>query len=161
SGRAIVDRRTLHITDLAAEPEDRFPVGKDLQRQFGHRTMLATPLLRQESALGVICVFRTEVRPFTDSQIELLRTFADQAVIAIDNVRLFTELQTKNRALTETLEQQTATSEILRVISSSPTDIAPIFDAIAENAWRLCNATVTAVYRFDGTLVHFIAHHGF
>src|SRR5262249_19057718 len=98
---------------------------------------------------------------FTDSQIELLRTFADQAVIAIDNVRLFTELQTKNRALTETLEQQTATSEILRVISSSPTDIAPIFDAIAENAWRLCNATVPAVYRFDGTLVHFIAHHGF
>jgi signal transduction histidine kinase len=161
SGRAIIERRPLHVHDLAAEPEDQFPAGRDLQRRFGHRTMLATPLRREDVALGVICVFRTDVRPFRDTQIDLLQTFADQAVIAIENVRLFTELQEKNRAITEALEQQTATSEILRVISSSPTDITPIFDAIAESAWRLCGATISAVYRFDGALVHFIAHHGF
>src|SRR5262249_14989686 len=103
---------------------------------------------------------------FTSAEIELLKTFADQAVIAIENVRLFTELQEKNRALTaahaqvtESLEQQTATSEILRVISSSPTDVQPVFDTIAESAVRLCNGQLGGVYRFDGTLIHFVAHH--
>jgi signal transduction histidine kinase len=152
SGRAVVERRTLHVRDLAAEPDDEFPVGKDLQRRFGHRTMLATPLLRQGVALGVICVFRTEVRPFTDSQIDLLRSFAEQAVIAIENVRLFNETK-------EALEQQTATSEILRVISRSPTDVQPVFDAIVQSGTRLCDAAFGAAFRFDGQLQILTAHH--
>ena len=88
------------------------------------------------------------------------RTFADQAVIAIENVRLFTELEARNRDLTEALEQQTATAEILRVISSSPTDVQPVFDAIAMSATRLCEADLSGLYRFDGELIHFVAHHG-
>jgi GAF domain-containing protein/CheY-like chemotaxis protein/anti-sigma regulatory factor (Ser/Thr protein kinase) len=159
SGRAVVDRTTLHIQDLAAETDTEFPAGKDLQRRFGHRTMLATPLLRDGTALGVICVFRMEVRPFSDSQIELLKTFADQAVIAIENVRLFRELEARNRDLTEALEQQTATSEILSVISGSPTDIRPTFEAIAASAARLCEAVNSLVIRFDGQLMHLAAHH--
>jgi signal transduction histidine kinase len=163
-GRAIVDRRTLHIRDLASESDDEFPVGKDLQRRYGHRTMLAVPLLREDMPLGVIAVVRTEVRPFSDGQVSLLETCAAQAVIAIENVRLFTELQEKNRALTEahaqvteSLEQQTATAEILQVISSSPTDIQPVFDTIAERVMRLCDAAQGVVTTFDGEMVHLAA----
>src|SRR5262249_1879054 len=112
-------------------------------------------------AIGVIYMRRSEVRPFTDKQIELAKTFANQAVIAIENVRLFTELQEKNRALTqahadvtEALEQQPATGEILRVISSSTTDIEPVFDVIAKSAVRLCEAEVGTVTRFDGEWIH-------
>ena len=103
---------------------------------------------------------RTQVRPFTEKQIKLLETFADQAVIAIENVRLFKELQERNRDLTEALEQQTATSEILRVIASSPTDIQPVFDSIARSAARLCEAFDVMVLRVDGNVLRLVAHHG-
>ena len=103
--------------------------------------MLSTPLMREGIPIGTIHIRRKEVRPFTETQIKLLETFASQAVIAIENVRLFKELQARNRDLTEALEQQTATSEILRVIASSPTDIQPVLDAVAANAARLCEAS--------------------
>jgi GAF domain-containing protein len=161
SGRAVSECQTIHIHDLAAEPEAEFPIGRSLQSRFGHRTVLATPLLRQGVALGSILIRRQEVRPFTDKQIALLQTFADQAVIAIENVRLFNELQSRNRELTDALEQQTATAEILRVISSSPTDVQPVFDAIAESSARLCGALFSAVFQFDGELVHLRAPYNY
>ncbi len=135
-------------------------MGRELQRRFGHRTMLAVPLLRENEAIGVIDLFRTTVEPFSDKQVELLKTFADQAVIAIENVRLFTELQARNRDLTEALEQQTATSEILRAISSSPTDVQPVFDIIGESAERLCDAEISVVSRIDGERIRLVALHG-
>jgi GAF domain-containing protein len=163
-GRSVLERRALQVTDLEAEV-DEFPEGSRFARQFGHRTTLSVPLVREGLAIGVIQIRRAEVRLFTDKQIALLQTFAAQAAIAIENVRLFTELQEKNRALTEAhaqvteaLGQQTATSEILRVISSSPTDIRPIFDAIVESALRLCDGVYSAVYRVEGDMVHLVAH---
>src|SRR5262249_14386051 len=128
-----------------------------------YRTSLAVPLLRESAEIGAISIRRTEVRPFTERQVALLKTFADQAVIAIENVRLFTELQEKNSALTEAhgqvteaLDQQTATSEILRVISRSPTDLQPVFDNIAASALRLCEAKLCTAFRFDGELIHLV-----
>src|SRR5262245_2486969 len=139
TGRSVLDRQTVQVTDLQAEV-DEFPEGSAIARQFGHRSIVSVPLLREGVAIGVIALRCAEVQPFTEKQIALLQTFADQAVIAIENVRLFTELQEKNRALSESLEQQTATSEILRVIASSPTDIQPVFDAIIASAVKLCEA---------------------
>src|SRR5262249_49770475 len=117
------------------------------------RTSLATPLLREGIPIGAIVIRRMQVQPFTDKQIKLLETFADQAVIAIENVRLFKELEAKNRDLTEALEQQTATGEILSVISSSPTDVQPVFDTIVRNAARLCESTHSNLLRFQGGLL--------
>ena len=118
-------------------------------------------MLRADELLGVIIIYRHEVRPFTDSQIALMETFADQAAIAIENARLLTELQAKNADLTEALEQQTATSEILRVICSSPTDVQPVFDTIARARGQAVRApTISVVFRFDGELVHLVALHG-
>src|SRR5262249_29601814 len=104
-------------------------------------------------AIGTILIRRMEVRPFSEKQIKLLETFADQAVIAVENVRLFTELEARNRDLTEALEQQTATSEILKVISSSPTDVQPVFDTIVQRAVRLCDGLFGAVCMVDGELI--------
>jgi len=160
SGRAVVERRTMHIHDLAAEPEGEFPVGRELQRRLGHRTVVATPLLREGTPIGAILLFRTEVRPFSDKQLELLQAFADQAVIAIENVRLFRELEGRNHDLTEALEQQTATSDILRVISSSPTNLQPVMDAVAQNAARLCGAIDAVIFRVDGDVLRIVAVYG-
>jgi len=159
SGRAVIDRRTVYVHDLSAETDEEYAIGKEFQRRWGHRTILVTPLLSEGIPLGVIGVFRTEVRAFSDAQIKLLETFAHQAAIAIENVRLFKELEVRNRDLTEALEQQTATSEILGVISASPTDEQPVFDTIVNRAGRLCNAETAVLYRFEGEVADFAAHY--
>src|SRR5262249_20898056 len=156
-GRAVRDRETVHVHDLASA-EAEFPNVLGLRR--GVRTVLATPLLREGNPIGVIHIRRMKVQPFSEKQIALLKTFADQAVIAIENVRLFNELDTRNRQLTEALEQQTATSEILRVIASSPTDIQPVLDTFAENAARLCDASDAVVFRIDGDVLKPVSIHG-
>src|SRR5438093_4131204 len=162
SGRACIDRRTVHVHDVSAMPEEEFPQGKVLQREYGgHGTTLSVPLLRDNVSLGAITLLRNEVSPFTDRQVALLETFADQAVIAIENVRLFKELEARNGDLSEALEQQTATGEILRVISSSPTDVQPVFDNIGRSAVRLCEARFAAVYRYDGDVLDLASHYNF
>src|SRR5262245_3169181 len=147
AGRSIIERRTIHIEDVATLGETDFP---KIYRET--RSLLVTPLVREGVPLGAILVRRVERRAFTERQIELLKTFADQAVIAIENVRLFTELEARNRDLTTALDQQTATSDILKVISSSPTDVQPVFDAIVGAAVRLCHAIQSNVQLFDGQL---------
>src|SRR4029453_17877996 len=132
----------------------------EIARRHDNHTILAVPLIREASAIGVIVLRRTESKLFSDQQVALLQTFADQAVIAIENVRLFTELQASNRELTESLEQQTATSEILGVIASSPTDVQPVLDVMARSAARLCAAEDAGIFRLDGDALCLIAHHG-
>ncbi|HEX6439094.1 MAG TPA: GAF domain-containing protein, partial [Candidatus Binatia bacterium] len=158
-GRAVIDRQTIHIQDITAGFDEEFPGARTFYERTGVRTILATPLLREGDAIGNVVIRRTEVRPFTDKQIALLKTFADQAVIAIENVRLFQELQDRNRDLSEALEQQTATSEILGAISSSPADLQPVFETILANATRLCGTQNAALFRFDGEFLRFAAGH--
>jgi len=160
------ERRIFHLADIEHNPATT-PEHIENARLGAYRTRLMVPMLRGDRALGLIAVTHQTPTPFSDQQIALLQTFADQAVIAIENVRLFTELQEKNRALTEahaqvteTLEQQTATSEILRVISSSPTNVQPVFDTIVRSALRLCNGATTAVFRVDGGMLHHPANYG-
>jgi GAF domain-containing protein len=149
NGRAVLDGQTVHVADIQAEVAE-FPEGSENARRMGHRTVLSVPLMRQGVAIGTINVRRTEARLFTERQVALLQTFADQAVIAIENVRLFNETK-------EALEKQTATAEVLRVISQSPTDVQPVFDAIVDSAVRLCDAAWADAYRFDGERQHLVA----
>jgi GAF domain-containing protein len=150
TGRAVLDGQTVHVADLQSETVE-YPRGSENARRLGLRTVLSVPLLREGGiALGTINLRRGEVRLFTERQVALLQTFADQAVIAIENVRLFTELQTSNRELTTALDTQTATSDILRVISRSQTDVQPVFDAIVQSAVRLLRAHSGLLTRVAG-----------
>src|SRR5262244_2468629 len=152
-GRAILDRQIVHVHDLKAEIGTQFADSETIVEAAGTRTVLAIPLLREENAIGAIAVRRQQVEPFSDEQIALLKTFADQAVIAIENARLFQELK-------ESLEQQTATSEILGVIASSPTEIQPVLDAVAKNAARLCEATDAQIRLVEGNETRLVASFG-
>jgi two-component system, NtrC family, sensor kinase len=146
SGRTVLEGKVVHIPDVRTDP-DYTLIDRE---KFNVRTMLGVPLLRVGTAIGVIVLQRSTVRPFTDKQIELVTTFADQAVIAIENVRLFDEVQARTRDLSESLEQQTATSEVLQVISSSPGELQPVFQAMLDNAVRICDANFGILFRYDG-----------
>jgi signal transduction histidine kinase len=146
-GRTAFEGKTVHIPDCLADPEY---VAMDYQAVGHYRTMLGVPLLREGVPIGVIGLLRTAVRPFTDKQIELVTTFADQAVIAIENARLFEEVQERTHELTESLEQQTATSEVLQVISSSPGELEPVFRIMLENATRVCGANFGMMQLWNG-----------
>ena len=148
-GRVITDRQVVHIPDFVEVASD-FPKSRGLRR--GYRTMLGVPLMRDGMAVGALGFIRKEVRPFTDKQIALVKTFADQAVIAIENVRLFKELQERNAELREALEHQTATSEVLGIISRSPTDVQPVLAAIVESAARVCGIDDVVLRLIEGDI---------
>jgi len=155
-GRTALTAHTVHLPDCLADPEYRW---FESQRIGGFRTMLGVPLLRNGSPIGVLALTRSQVQPFSDGEIALVRTFADQALIAIENVRLFDEVHARTRDLSEALEQQTATSEVLRIISSSPGDLQPVFEAILSNATRLCGANFGTLYLCDGDAFRAAAFH--
>src|SRR5262252_2690550 len=148
-GRSICDQKPVHVADLQ-NAGNEFARGRELAKKYGHHTILCVPLIREGRAFGTISVRRMEVRPFEQKHIAVLKTFAYQAAIAIENVRLFKAEQQRTRELSESLEQQTATSEVLQVISSSPGDLEPVFAAVLENAVRICDAKFGYIYRWDG-----------
>jgi len=156
-GRTALERKTIHMPDCLADPEY---VALEYQNMGHYRSMLGVPLLRNSVPIGVIVLMRAVVLPFTDKQIELVTTFADQAVIAIENARLFDEVQAKTRDLTEALTYQTGSGNILRVIASSPTDVGPVLKAIVDSACELCEAYDAVVVLKDGDDLRFSAHHG-
>ena len=157
-GRTLLEGKVTHVPDVHADPDYSFSEG---QRLSGDpRTILGVPLLREGKPVGALALLRRAVRPFTDRQIELVKTFADQAVIAIENVRLFDEVQAKTRDLTEALTYQTGSSNILSVIASSPTDVGPVLKAIVESACQLCEADDALVTLKDGDDLRFQAQHG-
>ena len=159
-GRAIVERRVVHIPDLLADAEYNPPEGAETSQKLGeYRTILVVPMLREGLPLGAITLWKTKVEPFTDKQIELVTTFADQAVIAMENARLLDELRQRTVDLTESLDQQTATSEVLQVISSSQGELEPVFQAMLENATRICEATFGSMLLYDGDAFRRVAIH--
>ena len=156
-GRAIIELKTIHVPDVETDRE--YASSIERQRIGGYHTALGVPLLREGIPIGVLIMARNTVRPFTDKQIELVETFADQAVIAIENVRLFEAEQERTRELSESLEQQTATADVLRVISSSPGDLEPVFQAMLENAVRICQAKFGTLYLHDADAFRVVATH--
>jgi two-component system, NtrC family, sensor kinase len=156
-GRTAIEGRTIQIPDALADPEY---IWSESISRGGFRTMLGVPLLREGQHIGVIALSRSEVAPFTDKQVELVTTFADQAVIAIENARLFDEVQARTRDLSESLEQQTATSEVLKVISSSPGELTPVFEAMLANATRICEAKFGILFLTEGDAFRTVALYG-
>jgi two-component system NtrC family sensor kinase len=148
--RAVTERRSIQVANLQTE-DIEYPTGRDFALRFDFRTQLTIPLLRNNDPIGVIAIRRREVRPFTDRQIDLLKTFANQAVIAIENTRLFEEVQSRTRELQESLNYQSATSEVLSVIARAPSDLQQVLDAVAESAARACMATEVRVFRLEVT----------
>jgi signal transduction histidine kinase len=158
TGRVLLEGKAVQIPDVLADPEYSNP---EPQRLGGYRTHLGVPLLREGSPIGVILVSRRTVRPFDEKHIELVTTFADQAVIAIENVRLFDEVQARTRDLSESLQQQTATADVLKVISRSTFDLKVVLNTLVESAARLCEADMASIARQKGTNYHLVATHGF
>jgi two-component system, NtrC family, sensor kinase len=161
-GRMARTKKVTHVADITRDPGyiDGDPLavaGVDLG---GHRTILAVPMLKESELVGALAIFRQEVRPFTDKQIELVQNFAAQAVIAIENTRLLNELRQRTDDLTESLQQQTATSEVLQVISSSPGELQPVFQVLLENAVRICEAKFGSLFRFNGEEIQFAGEVG-
>src|SRR5215470_5909546 len=154
TGRAALDRVSLHHTDIIPLLDTEYPDSKESISPLGARAVLSVPLVREGGAYGGIFLFRREPKPFSPKQIALVETFARQAAIAIDNVRLFNETK-------EALAQQTAISEILRVISSSPTDVQPVLMAVAERAAKLCEAPFARILLLDGDVLRPAAQFGY
>ena len=150
TARVALDRRTVHVADLQADPEYKYAL-RDVE---AIRTELGVPMFRGDDILGVFILYKLEVQPFTDKQIEFVTTFAAQAVIAIENARLLHELRQRTTELTESLEQQTATANVLRVISTSSTDIQPVLDTIVRTAGELCASEYAALFRLQDGNYH-------
>src|SRR5262249_29201796 len=157
AGRVLLEGHTVHIPDVLADREYAF---SEAQNIVGFRSGLGVPLMREGTPIGVIILWHKRVRPFTEKQIELVTTFADQAVIAIENARLFDEVQARTRELSEALERQTATSEVLRVISSSPAELEPVFEAILANATQICEAKFANLHLYQDGAFPTVAQHG-
>ena len=159
AGRAVVDAKPIHVHDLLSGEGEQFPGSQDFAHRTGVRTVLSVPLMRENESIGAIVLRRAEVQPFSDKQITLLQTFADQAVIAIGNVRLFDEVQAKTSELTETLEYQTATGDVLNVISRSPNNLQPVMDTIVHTARRLCQSEYAMMLQCGDDGIFRIAAH--